>query len=187
MLPTVTQCYELMDRYEMLDNIKEHSIVVARVARMIARALVHAGVRSISEEKAVAGALLHDIGKTICLKNGGDHAAVGRQICLRHHFDDVAEIVGQHVWLGGFSAVAAYREEELVYYADKRVNHTCIVSLEERLHYVLGRYGSNHHRCRLIRGNFLLCQAVEQKLFARLSFPPEAVAGMIATSRDPWP
>jgi hypothetical protein len=43
-----------MDQYQMLDNIREHSIVVAEIVRAISTGLVHSGVE-ISVQKAVAG------------------------------------------------------------------------------------------------------------------------------------
>jgi len=76
-IPTEKECYALMDQYLMLDNIREHSIVVADIVRVISTGLVNSGVK-ISVQKAVAGALLHDIAKTQCIQSGGDHATVGR-------------------------------------------------------------------------------------------------------------
>ena len=72
MIPTEKECFDLMVQYQMLDNIREHSIVVADIVRAITSGLVDSGVQ-LSVEKAVAGALLHDIAKTQCLQTGGDH------------------------------------------------------------------------------------------------------------------
>ena len=70
-----------------------------------------------------------------------------------------------------------YSEKEIVYYADKRVNHDKIVSLQERLAYILERYAKKkknlHH---LIKKNFELCARIEQKLFKWLKFSPESLA-----------
>ncbi len=157
----------------MRDNIRAHSLVVERVAREISRGLRKAGI-PLSLRKVAAGALMHDIAKTACLITGGDHAARGAEICLRHHFDEIAEIVGEHVRLRNYQPRGEICEKEIVYYADKRVNHDRIVSLGERLDYLLRRYGRNEARIRrLISANFELCRRVEGKLFARLSFRPE--------------
>ena len=80
-IPDVKQCLGLMEQYHMLPNIREHSIVVARVAEIITHGLLEAG-QNLSLEKVIAGALLHDIGKTACLDNDDDHAAKGLAICL---------------------------------------------------------------------------------------------------------
>ena len=168
-----------MDQYQMLDNIREHSIVVAEIVKAISSGLAHSGVK-ISVPKAVAGALLHDIAKTQCIQRGGDHASVGREICLQHQFDDIADIVGEHIWLKNYSLDGVYSEKEVVYYADKRVLHTSVVSLAERMHDIIDRYGRNDARLsKLVRMNFTICQGVEKKLFSQLDFGPEDLARMI--------
>ncbi len=179
MIPSVEKCFEFMKKYEMLDNIRDHSIVVEKVAGIIARGLRVAG-EDISLKKTTAGALMHDIGKTICLNSNDDHAAKGVEICLQNHLDEIAEMVGEHVRLKSYNLGGAISEKEIVYYADKRVNHDVVVSLEKRLEYLLKRYGRNkEHLFELIRENFDLCKGVEEKLFAKLSFRPEEVADMI--------
>jgi len=178
-IPTVKECYDLMDQYGMLDNVREHSIVVAEVVRAISHGLVTSGVQ-ISVDKAVAGALLHDIAKSQCLQTGGDHAALGREICLKHHLDEIADIVAEHIWLKSYSLDAVYSEKEIVYYGDKRVLHTSVVSLDERMHDIIDRYGRNDSRLsQLVQMNFNICQGIERKLFKRLDFGPEQLADMI--------
>ncbi|MEE9122786.1 MAG: HDIG domain-containing metalloprotein [Syntrophobacteria bacterium] len=183
MIPTEKQCHALMDQYQMLDNIREHSIVVTDIVRTISTGLVHSGVQ-ISVHKAVAGALLHDIAKTQCIQTAGDHATVGREICLQHQFDEIADIVGEHIWLIDYSLDGVYSEKEVVYYADKRVLHTSVVSLEERMHDIMDRYGRNDSRLsQLVWMNFTICKGVERKLFSQLDFQPEDLARMILISK----
>jgi len=178
-IPTVKECYDLMDQYGMLDNVREHSIVVAEVVRAISNGLVTSGVQ-ISVDKAVAGALLHDIAKSQCLQTGGDHAALGREICLKHHLDEIADIVAEHIWLKSYSLDRVYSEKEIVYYGDKRVLHTSVVSLDERMHDIIDRYGRNDSRLsQLVQMNFNICQGIERKLFKRLDFGPEQLADMV--------
>jgi putative nucleotidyltransferase with HDIG domain len=173
MLPSIGTCMELMKRYGMFENIKTHSFVVARGAHLIARNLTKSGCQ-ISIEKATIGALLHDIGKTIALQSGGDHAEIGKRICLENGMEDLADIVGEHVRLKQRGNDGRFSETEVVYYADKRVNHDRIVTLDERLSYILERYGQNNPMIReRIRDNFRLCKEVELKLFRFLDFTPE--------------
>lgn len=180
MIPSVELCFQLMDRYQMLDNIRAHSLLVARVAHFIARGLVEAGV-GISARKATAGALLHDIGKTTTLDSALDHAEVGKQICIEHQLHEIADIVGKHVKLGTYDPNERYTETEVVYYADKRVNHDRIVSLDERLAYILDRYGGDQEGLsRFIKMNFQLCREVEKGLFRKLSFGPESLSYLAA-------
>lgn len=163
--PTVTTCLELMDEYVMLANIKEHSFTVARAAETILKKLQLQGNKKNLPPKSmvVAGALLHDIAKTGCIKHGGDHAKIGGEICERLGYREIGEIVREHVWLVDFSPdryqMGIFLAKELIYYADKRVLHDKIVSLSIRLDYILERYGNNDPvRYSLITKNLNQCQ-----------------------------
>lgn len=159
----------------MLDNIRDHSLVVAKISHLIARSFRDAGL-DISILKATAGALMHDIGKTSSLNTSRDHSEIGRQICIENRLYEIAGIVGEHVRLKNYCLKEDYSEKEIVYYADKRVNHDKIVSLEDRLIYILDRYGrDNADIRRSIEINFKLCKSVEEKLFRKLTFSPEAL------------
>lgn len=182
-IPDIDRCLELMAAYHMLPNIKDHSIVVARVAEIITGALIKAG-HPLSVDLAVAGALLHDIGKTACLDNDDDHAAKGVEICLAHNLGSIAGIVGEHVILRKYSPGSMFTEKEVVYYADKRVNHDQVVNLEERLRYILERYGMNNiRRCQAIERNYAICRDLEKRMFASLAFEPGDVSEMITTTQ----
>ena len=173
-----------MDKHRMLGNIKAHSIVVTKVAHLITVGLRDAGL-DISIEKVVAGALLHDIGKTPSLGTGRDHSEIGKRICLENHLYEIADIVGEHVRLKNYNLNGEYSEKEVVYYSDKRVNHDGIVALKDRLAYILARYGKNREGlCRAIRMNFELCKRVEKKLFKKLTFSPESLAGLASGLED---
>ena len=179
MIPSAEECIELMDKYEMLDNIRAHSFVVEKVANMIARGNIDAGC-DISIEKVTAGSLMHDIGKTLCLNTKDDHAAKGKEICIENNFNEIADIVDEHIRLKSYKPEEDIRVKEIVYYADKRVNHDKIVSLDERLEYLLTRYaGGNKKISHLIIMNFNECKEVEKKLFARLDFRPDELSGII--------
>jgi uncharacterized protein len=176
MIPSVPECFELMARYRMLDNIRAHSVVVARIAEWLVRCLREQG-HSLSVEKAVAGALLHDIAKTPCLGSESDHAREGQRICIQHQLHEIADIVGEHVRLREGVLPAGYSEKEIVYYADKRVNHHRIVDLEARLAYILAHYGRGNPSLRLaIARNFENCRQVEVKLFTEIPCRPEELA-----------
>jgi len=167
MIPSAEQCYEFMEKYGMMDHIRSHSIVVEKVAMVIARGLRDAG-EDLLLEKVTAGALMHDIAKTLCLKSQEDHAVKGEEICLQNHLDEIADIVGEHIKLKGYERETPVSEKEIVYYADKRVNNNAVVNLEKRLAYLLDRYGAHKaHLRQMIRENFELCREVERKLFSR--------------------
>ncbi len=178
MIPTVTDCYAYMAQYGMLENIRAHSLLVARVAVLLTKGLQQAG-NSVSLEIIIAGALLHDIAKTSCLNIEEDHAVKGRDICRAQGMPEIAEIVAQHVILqkNGSSKIT---EIEVVYYADKRVNHDEVVSLEERRTYILERYaGNNESLHQAIMLNFERCKRLEAGIFAQLDFAPSQVADLV--------
>ena len=184
MIPSIGECFHLMDEYHMLENIKAHSVVVARVTCLIAQALRETDV-DISVEMATAAALMHDIGKTASIKSGQDHSEIGQQICLKNHLDEIAPIVAEHVRLRNYTLNGDFSEKEIVYYADKRVKHDRIVNLDERLAYIIGRYGKNRKDItRAIERNFSFCEQVEERLFEKLKFSPESVSYMAENQNE---
>ena len=179
MIPSVAECFRLMAQYEMLPNIREHSIMVGRVAGLIGQGVAASG-GDISLELTVSAALLHDIAKTATLATDQPHDRLGAEICIRHGLDELADIVAEHVVLQNWEPEQCCTEKEIVYYADKRVRHHEVVSLDTRLEYILDRYGNGddwlHER---IRENFSRAHRIEEHLFDRLSFAPHEVGGMV--------
>jgi uncharacterized protein len=180
-IPSPEQCRHYYDDFAMFDNIRDHSILVARVAATLCEGLAERGSCATplpNRELTVAGALLHDIAKSQCIEKGCHHAEVGRDICLDLGYREVSEIVLEHVVLRDF-CTEEYRRglftpKELVYYADKRVRHDQIVPLTGRLAYILERYGNNDpHKEEMIRHNFQCTLDFETFLFAHLTFAPD--------------
>ena len=94
-----------------------------------------------------AGALLHDICKYDSILAGGDHARMGAELLCARGYPEVASIIGQHVRLESFAITAAL----VVNYADKRVMHDKVVSLDVRFNDLMQRYGSDEFRRGRIR------------------------------------
>jgi putative nucleotidyltransferase with HDIG domain len=190
-IPSINQCLALMDRYEMLANIREHSFIVARVAETIVKGLQlpeNEGPEPPDLDLVLAGALLHDIAKTKCLDGSCQHAEEGMLICVEHDYPEVATIVGQHVILNSFNADhyrrGCFPAREIVYYADKRVRHTEIVPLSQRLDYIIDHYSAgSDHITKRIRQNFDRCVELENYLFGFLPFEPADLADKV----DPAP
>jgi uncharacterized protein len=179
MIPTIDQCYEMMEKYGMLENIRAHSIMVEKVAGVMGRELRKAG-KEVSLARIAAGALLHDIAKTQSLSTREDHAVRGSEICIANHFVEVADIVREHVILTSFHSEGEVTEKEVIYYSDKRINHDQLVSIEERKQHLFIRYAKGNKRMEsLIEENFATCRRVEKKLFSLLDFSPEDLSLMI--------
>lgn len=190
-IPSIDECLDLMDEYEMLNHIRSHSFMVARVAESVWRELSREENTQYHPtlELVLAGALLHDIAKTPCLKNGCNHAKLGGEICARHGYPKIGRIVSEHVILHDFDPVryrqGRFKAKEIVYYADKRVRHDTIVSLDERLDYIIEHYGNGDKEMhRLIRNNFKRCIDLEDYLFSFIDFSPDDLTQHI--SPDPF-
>lgn len=186
-VPSIPECLELIDHYKMLDNIRRHSFVVARVAETIVRHLTlpkDDTVKAPDMNLVLASALLHDIAKTPCLNGKCRHAEKGREICELHGYPEIGFIVGEHVILSTFTP-DEYRHgnfpaREIVYYSDKRVKHESIVPLTERLNYIIERYsdGSSYIAQR-IEENFQACLKLEKYIFTFLPFEPEDLSDYV--------
>lgn len=199
-IPDTATCVILMDEYKMLNNIRHHSLVVARIADTLIIELLDDPSESSAPERALvlAGALLHDIAKTPCLDGSCDHASAGGDICRRHGYPEVASIVEEHVILKNHDPKryknGQFTAREIVYYADKRVRHDQIVSLDERLDYIIEHYGNKDPKLhQLIRDNFLRCRELERALFSFLPFSAESLEHRIRFPQlpetmwnDPW-
>ncbi|MDR0477560.1 MAG: HDIG domain-containing protein [Desulfobulbaceae bacterium] len=182
-IPSISQCFSHMKEFGMYDHIREHSLMVTRVAELMYRQLAAQGASLPPKELVIAGALLHDIAKSKCIKEGCQHAQVGEAICLDLGYPEVAEMVRNHVNLPGLRPQAYQRNSftgpELVYYSDKRVKHDGIVSLDERLAYILEKYSDNPEWDKNIHANFRMCAELEGFFFSRLDFAPDEVAARI--------
>jgi uncharacterized protein len=167
-----------MDEFAMLDNIRDHSIVVAQVSGVLLSGMEITEDTQPPRDLVIAGALLHDIAKTQCIKERCDHSKLGCAICVDLGYPEIGEIVQEHVILADFP-VERFRQgiflaKEIVHYADKRVLHNQVVSLDTRLEYIIKRYGDNDvSRHTLIRKNFRRCQDLEDFLFAHIRYTPE--------------
>ncbi len=181
-IPTIEQCLHFIDRYEMLDNIRHHSFMVARVAKTLTIGLAkHPTTQTPDINEVIAGALLHDIAKTRCLKNNSHHARDGQSICMELGYPEIGAIVLEHVVLRDFNRElyqkGIFGAKELVYYADKRVRHDQVVTLADRLSYIVERYGNNDPiKEKRIQENFAATITFESLLFSHLNYQPEELS-----------
>ena len=174
MIPNREECLRLMGEYGMLENIIAHSLEVAKVALFIATELNKRGER-ISLGLVEAASLLHDLTKTECLKTKKDHARTGSQVLKGIGYERVGEVVEQHIWLKKESDPLSISEEEIVNYADKRVMHDRIVSLEERFNDLKKRYGRDREAVDYLDRMEKEIYGIEQKIFFILKIDPNAL------------
>jgi len=171
MIPTREECLRLMGDFGMLENIMAHSIEVAKVALFISAELNKRG-QGISLDLVEAASLLHDLTKTECLKTKEDHAKTGSQLLRGMGYERVGEVVAQHIWLGKEADPLTISEEEIVNYADKRVMHDRIVSLEERFNDLKDRYGRDQKAIDYLDRMEREIYGIEDKIFFILQIDP---------------
>ena len=183
MIPTKEQCLELIGQHKMLPHIVRHSQLVTRVAVLIARKLNGVG-QQLDLALVEAGALLHDITKTISIETSENHAQTGGELLTSLGYPGVAEIVRQHICLdpGSFDPDAV-TEAEVVNYADKRVKHEEVVDIEDRFQDVLERYVKKipglEARFEQVQRE---TQLVEQKIFSKIDISPEQIKNILGNS-----
>jgi putative nucleotidyltransferase with HDIG domain len=173
-LPSVPQCYRFMITMNMMDHIVAHSIQVSRVALLLVDALNESGA-SLDRDLVYVSALLHDITKTRSFETNESHTKTGAALLHEWGYHRVAHIVGQHVRLQKYVKTSPPREEEIVNYADKRVLHDQIVSLDERMRYIICQYGKEPENRQRILRLWEKTEELEKKFFQRIPFCPDDI------------
>jgi uncharacterized protein len=172
MIPTREECLYLMAQCRMLSHIKEHSFTVARVALFLSEELNKKGQR-IDLKLVEAASLLHDIAKTECLVSKKDHAETGFQLLAAKGYERVGGVVAHHVRLPRGGDPSRVTETEVVNYADKRVRHDQIVSVEERFADLITRYGTNEKAVEFLQEMREKTSEIERKIFSILVLDPK--------------
>lgn len=162
-LPGAAAIAALWDLHGMPEHIREHSQAVCAVALQVADWLVAGGVR-LYRPAVEAGALLHDLAKAPCLADGTSHDRAGERLLREHGYPELGYVAGVHVTLPDDHPLD---EAVVVYYADKRVQHTALVSLADRFDDLIERYGEGDPlRIAYLDAMRERTVAVERRLFA---------------------
>lgn len=184
--PNPENCLDLMARYGMLENIREHSLQVRAVALALGTRLALAG-NPVNLPLLEAGALLHDLAKTATLQNGGDHASLGAIWLEEMGYPEVARIVRMHVYLPDeLLHHPRVCEAQLVNYADKRVQHDRVVTLGARFDDLRVRYGRGREAIIVrITANENRSRILEAKIFDAIPLTPEDLLELNTARRLP--
>ncbi|MBT8331276.1 MAG: HD domain-containing protein [Deltaproteobacteria bacterium] len=167
-------CLQLMCDMLMPEHIVAHSIQVYRVAVCLADHLNSKG-NYLDNQLLQAAALLHDITKSRSFETAENHALTGGQQLADLGYPEVGNLVRQHVRLDDYSDLKDISEAVVVNYADKRVLHDRIVSLDERMGYIQERYGTEPQHKQRIQLLWDKTQVLEKQMFKQLPFSPEAL------------
>jgi putative nucleotidyltransferase with HDIG domain len=162
---------------DMMDHIIDHSIMVSNVALCLCRFLGKKFSLNIAEVRSAA--LLHDITKTRSFTTGEVHAETGGLLLTQMGYPEIGDIIRQHVMLDTCTLDSPVSEPEIVNYADKRVLHDQVVSLEKRLEYIKVRYGTKSEFKDRIQRMWTKTVALEQKLFKQLPFEPAQLSDLV--------
>ena len=130
--PGRAECFRLWDRFQVPQLVREHQQAVAELAGMWADRLAEAGL-PIDRELTYEAAFLHDIART-----KPDHATQGGRILRGEGYDRLAQIVAAHHRLSP-GEESRLTEDSLVFLADKCVEGSQMVSLEERFRASMGK------------------------------------------------
>ncbi|QTA92309.1 HD domain-containing protein [Desulfonema magnum] len=177
-IPSKKQCYELIHEMEMMEHIVAHSIQVWRVASFLTDHITKHEVY-LNPELIQASALLHDITKTRSFKTGENHALTGKELLTGMGYPEVGDIIGQHVVLDAYFESETPTEAEIVNYADKRVLHDKVALLEERMNYILEKYGNKPELRERIRWLGKKTKQQEDRIFSYMPFSPGELGTVI--------
>jgi len=169
------ECLNLLHTLAVPEHIIAHSLQVARCAVALARFL-NTNSHSLDETLVCAGGLLHDIAKDISLRTGENHARLGASLLEQWGLGTVAPIVREHIHLDEAMVNAPFSESVVVNYADKRVRHDEIVTLDERFTDLVARYGTTPEKRVLLERRWELYKILERSLFAHTPILPDDLA-----------
>lgn len=135
-IPTKEDCLKLLQENGTPANIIAHTSAVHDFAMELVDRLEKQG-HVVNRGLVAAGALLHDIEKV-----KKDHITAGHDLLRRKGHPEVARIVVKHglEHLDDPRFVPQTVEEKIVFYADKRVKNTTVVTVEERFADIRERY-----------------------------------------------
>ena len=163
--PSENECLRLLQSAVVGENIVHHSAEVARIAVSISEHLNSRG-GIINLGYVMAAGFLHDIaGDTI------DHAQKGKEIVFELGYKAVADIIALHMDIPSHM-ITTINEAAIIYLADKMVDGSSIVSVEERFYNALRKYGEDSAIRETIRRRFEnaceIKQTIETALNCRL-------------------
>jgi len=157
----------------MPPHIRAHSNQVARIVEILGELLRTRG-SGLNRALLLAGSLLHDIAKAYTISFGGNHAQLGAAWIVREELHPkVGQMILHHVYwpwdldLDNENMLPVL----LLVYADKRVRHDRVVSLQERAEDLLRRYGHTEAIRLSVNASMAQGQTLENLLSERTGVP----------------
>ncbi|MGO9021682.1 MAG: HDIG domain-containing metalloprotein [Syntrophobacteraceae bacterium] len=170
--PSRSECMELLGQFDMPQNIRRHSLIVAEVALLLAARLNQNGSK-LDLRLIEAAALLHDVGKMPSIKTRENHAVLGARMLEGIVAPAIASIVKEHISLASSQVAGPVTESLIVNYSDKRVKHDQVVLIEERYRDLIERYAKGPPQVQFLRDKLDLYVALERTIFSHLTIAPQ--------------
>src|SRR3989338_6350842 len=127
-IPTKEECLSILNKNKTPFDVIEHSKAVCKVAEKNAGKLIRKGIK-LNKKLVMASALLHDIER-----EKPNHVIKGALLLKKLGYPEIADVIKKHSLykLEEKSRQPRTWEEKIVFYSDKRVMDSKIVSLKER-------------------------------------------------------
>ena len=165
----------LWDRYAYPEWLRRHSLVVGRVAVVIATAMAD----QVDVTTVGLAAYLHDIGRSPLLAGERrQHNQLSALVLAAEGLTECAELALRHPVYAVLDDLTRPRTlaERIVYYADRRGGME-VLTLDERIGETAARYPEYAERIERSRP---IAHEIERDLYAELPWRPEDLAGMVA-------
>ncbi len=174
---TERRALALFERYEYPGWLREHSLVVGRIADLLARAHAASGA-SLDAKTVTLAAYLHDIGKSP--RFAGDprqHHELSAITLREEGLGELAELARRHPVYAPADPDLVPRDlaERIVYYADRRSERR-VVSLDERF---AGQAERHPDHAQKIRDQLGAAREIERLVFHGLPFGPDDLADRV--------
>jgi len=165
-IPTLNECWQMLNEAGVDERIKEHCCVVAYTALNLVANLNNAGA-GLDENLVLAGALLHDIAR-----REPNHALAGARLLEARGYPLVAEVVGVHMDIEVCDE-HPLTEAEVVYYVDKMVKGNALVSINDRFGASLRKYKDDRQACAAVLKRLQQAERIERKIEEIMDYPYE--------------
>lgn len=175
-LLSIKHCLDILQKNEVPQNIVDHSLKVNQIAMYLGEKLVKAGEK-VNLNLLNEASLLHDIDKHLSFFGKKKHGEEAPKILEEEEMQSIIPIVSKHhlhnILENGKKGLNSW-EEKLVYYADKRVVHDKIVSIDERFAYLKKRYGqTNKTFLETIEKCYPKVKELEKEIFEKIGISSE--------------
>jgi hypothetical protein len=139
--PSLSTCYDWLDAWNVPENIRRHSRLVAWMAYALGVMLRGHGIQ-LDPILAHRGGLLHDLDKLHTLDHAQPHGEMGAAYLSHQGHPDLALIVSGHVMRTALQVDHASPswERRLVFFCDKLAEEDRIVPFDVRLRALKERY-----------------------------------------------